>query len=322
MQFRYNTYNNTGKECEGVKLLSVGLKDATDELKERLLFDCKMLIEDGFRVAIEEFCRGSYRFIGCNVVEGELSFRSYERIKQAIKNHVARALAELIILREEKKLVSKIIDQQYYYFNFEEKQQIYENTLRMLNCNSGAVEDFGFTVRRNKILSKITDYLNTHHELILEGFINFRLKEYRDKLNKTVDKAVDDYMQEIEHKEFIKVLQYLVDSQVSRIEEVHVVIITATVYKILDTKGKAISSQCLETYICSTDEEVNYEDLLMTALITLAPYNIMLHVPVDSQVIRSTVETIRNVFEERVMVCSGCELCRTEYDKEKDELMY
>ena len=51
-----------------VKLLSVGLKDATDELKERLQADCKMLIEDGFRVAIEEFCKGSYRFIGCNVI--------------------------------------------------------------------------------------------------------------------------------------------------------------------------------------------------------------------------------------------------------------
>lgn len=305
-----------------VKLLSVGLKDATDELKERLQADCKMLIEDGFRVAIEEFCKGSYRFIGCNVIEGELSFRSYERIKQSIKMHVAKVLAELIILREEKKLVTKIIDQHYYYFNWEERQRIYENTLRLLNCNTGAIEDFGFTARRNKILGKITDYLNTHHELILEGFINFRLKEYRDKLNKTVDKAVDEYMQELEYKEFIKVLRYFVDAQEPRIEEVHVVVVDSSTYKILDSKGKAISNQYLETYVLQTEEEINYEDLLITALITIAPYNIMLHVPTTAVATQNVIGTIQHIFEERVILCSGCELCKLECENEKDDFVY
>ena len=99
-----------------MKLLSVGLKGTAQEIRERLQLDCKTLIQDGFRVAIDEVNKGHYTFIGCNVSEGELSFRNYERIKNSMKNHVAKMLAEFIVAREEKKIVKKIIEQYYGFY--------------------------------------------------------------------------------------------------------------------------------------------------------------------------------------------------------------
>jgi hypothetical protein len=47
----------------------------------------------------------------------------------------------------------------------------------------------------------------------LDGFLSFRLKEYRGRLAEVVDKAVDEYMMDMEYKEFIRVLRYFVDVQ-------------------------------------------------------------------------------------------------------------
>lgn len=293
-----------------VKLLSVGLSGTTQEIKEKLQLDCKTLIKDGYRIAIDEINKGHYTFIGCNVVEGELSFRNYERIKNALKNHVAKMLAEVIILREEKKIVYNIVEQNYYYFAIDERRIIYENALCLLNDHHGGIEDFGFGIRCKSIVEKISEYLSSHHELVLEGFINFRLKEYRKKLAKVVDSAVDDFMIELEYKEFIRVLRYFVTIQEPQIEELHVVIINSGTYKILDSQRNLISNQKLEDFIAESDDSINYEDLLITAIITLAPYNVMVHVNDNHRTTsQGVVDIIKKIFEDRFMICDGCDFC-------------
>ncbi|MEG6586501.1 putative sporulation protein YtxC [Dendrosporobacter sp. 1207_IL3150] len=291
-----------------MKLLSVGLNDTTDDVRTRLQNDCISLNKEGFRIALDEIIKGDYRFIGCNVIEGELSFRNYERIKNLLKNQVANILAELIVMHEEKKIIKRIIEQNYYYFSQLERDEIYCNAIKLLKCTDIIDPAFSYNARRDNVASKILEYLDNHHELVVEGFINFRLKDYREKLVDLVDKAVDDFMMEMEYKEFIGVLRYFVDVQETRTEEVHVVIDNSGTYKVLDNQGKAISSQYLENCTISSFSDINYEDLLITALITIAPYSIILHND-NFNGISNVVETINNVFEGRVITCNGCEFC-------------
>lgn len=293
-----------------MKLLSVGLRGTTQEMRERLQLDCKTVIQDGFRVAIDETNKGHYTFIGCNVIEGELSFRNYERIKNSMKNHVAHMLTEFIVVREEKKIVGKIINQYYSYYSEEERKSIYDHTLELLSDTRDVIEDFGMTTRYTKILEKIIEYLDNHHELVLEGFVNFRLKEYREKLTQVVDKAADDYLMDLEYQEFIRVLRAFVDIQEPQVEEVHVLSVKDGMYKIVDHQGKSINNQNFEAFLVQRDDHINYEDLLITALITIAPYHVMVHVHEShNAVTKNVVETIKNIFDGRVMICEGCDFC-------------
>ncbi len=293
-----------------VKLLSVGLTGTTEEIRNRLQLDCKTVIQDGFKIAIDEVNKGHYTFIGCNVMEGELSFRNYERIKNAVKSHVAHMLTELIILREEKNIVSKMVEQHYSYYDEEERMSIYNHALQLLDDHSDVVVDFGINARCNNILEKIMEYLETHHELVLEGFINFRLKEYRSKLMQIVDRAADDYTMDLEYKEFIRVLRCFVAIQEPQMEEVHVLIVENGVYQILDSDKNPINNQSFESLLIEKDAHINFEDLLITALITIAPYSVMIHVRNHhNATVENLIETIRNIFDGRVMICNGCDFC-------------
>jgi putative sporulation protein YtxC len=291
-----------------VKLLSIGLNGTIGNIRENLESDCKTLTQEGFRVVIEEIDRGGYKFLGLHIVDGELSFRNYEHIKAVLKNSVSKLLADWIIFNEERRIVNKIIADNYFYFNQDERSIVEATALRLLAGNSA---------RYNLVLTRIVDYLETHYELVLDGFLNFRLKDYRLQLSKVIDNVVDDFMMEFEYKEFIRLLRYFVDAQEPRTEETHVVIKENNIFTLFDSQGKIISNQYLEDMllhnsIVDTPDNLNCEDLLISTLITIAPRTIMVH---SSNRLRDKdlLDTIKSVFDDRVIVCKGCEMCSIDY---------
>jgi len=295
-----------------MKLISIGLAGTTDDIRSRLQQDCRIFATDGFRVAVEEMNKGYYTFLGCNLIEGELSFYNYERIKNTLKNYVAKMLADIVVLREERKIVRKLIDGNYYYFSENERNILYDNTIHVLNSNNLPLPDFTFAARHDLVQNKIQDYLESHHELVLDGFVNFRLKQYRKQLAQLIDKIVDDFVMELEYKEFIRVLRYFVDVQEPRIDEVHVILTKNGIFKILDKHGKPINNQYVDNVIMQKADEINYEDLLVSALISIAPHHVLIHNNTNTKAV-SLVDTIGSIFENRVAYCEeGCQFCTSD----------
>ncbi|MBP2634096.1 MAG: putative sporulation protein YtxC [Firmicutes bacterium] len=291
-----------------VKLLSIGLSGATENIRDKLEYDCKILTQEGFSVVIEENDRGGYTFLGLHIVDGELSFRNFEHIKAVLKSSVSKLLADWVINYEERRIVNKIISENYFYFNQDERETVEAIALRTLSGNSA---------RYKLVLTRIIEYLDDHYELVLDGFLRFRLKDYHLQLLKSIDHVVDDFMMEFEYKEFVRLLRYFVDMQEPRAEEAHVVIKEGNMFTLFDSQGKIISNQYLEDMLLQNDivdtpDNLNYEDLLISTLIMLAPRNIMVH---SSNKLRDQelVDTVKNVFEDRVIVCKGCEMCSVNY---------
>jgi hypothetical protein len=76
----------------------------------------------------------------------------------------------------------------------------------------------------------------------------------------------------------------------------------------LDEEKKPINQEQLKGVLVELNQEIDYEDLLLSALITIAPRCIVLHIIHHVEII----ETISSVFRERVKICKGCELCQQE----------
>lgn len=295
-----------------MKLISLGLSGPIDDVRAKLQQDCNLFQREGYQIVVDQLQAGKYTFLNCSILEGEISFRNYERIKNLIKLYAAQILADLVVSREEQNVLRRMIRFGYDYFSPEEQEQVLSKTLTILGEENPEVSDYHLSIRRSRVFSKILDYLDFHNELVLDGFIRFRLKDYGQILNRAVEKAVDDYMSDIEYQEFVRVLRYFVNMQEPRTGEVHVVVDRSANISIFDSEGETLSeSDGGKRFVANSSDDANGQDLLMSALITIVPCAIIFHFS-DRMKNMNLVTKVQDVFDDRVIVCEGCHICNAE----------
>ena len=246
--------------------------------------------------------KGNITFLGCDNYDQNISPGEF-------KNLLANIIADIIIEDWAQILIKRIIRDHYYYFNEEEKKNIREKAFELLRNDAFSYKPL---IRRNNIVHRVIEYLERNQEIVLEGFINFRLKDYIMEIEDIVDAAVDDFLLEKEYLEFIRLLRYFVEIQEPKINEVHILLEKNNVFKLVDRNGKAIESEYLDGFAVELmNNSINYEDLLISALITLAPRLVVIHLTNPDEP-RDTIKTIENVFGKRVRRCNGCIICSKE----------
>ena len=297
-----------------MKLISLGLSGPIDDVRAKLQQDCNLFQREGYQIVVDQLRTGKYTFLNCSILEGEISFRNYERIKNLLKLYAAQILADLVVSREEQNVLRRMIRCGYDYFSPEEQELVLEKALDILREENPAVSEYPLSIRRSRVFSKILDYLDFHNELVLDGFIRFRLKEYGKILSTVVDKAVDEYMSDIEYQEFVRVLRYFINMQEARTGEVHVVVDRSGTISVFDSDGEALSEADGERFVANASDEVNGQDLLMSALITIVPCAIMFHFA-DRVKNMAIVKAVQDVFADRVIVCDGCHICNGEAEQ-------
>lgn len=287
--------------------ISIGASTNIELVRGRLASDLKKLEGCGMKLRIEENPAGKYTFLSCSV-SGDSRFEKNEEEALALfKTYIADVLADLIIFKWQKAFLVDIIRENYYYFGEAERSTIFHNALRYLEDFTGN----GLIGMRKKrrILARIREFLNSCNLIVVDGFIRFRMKDYIRELQEAADKAVDDFLMDKEYQEFIQLLKYFVDIQDSRTDLINVVMKTNGSFMLYDGQNRAVNSSYLEGFIVDLIEsEINYEDLLISALITIAPRDIIFH-SVKTEGPQSTLETIKSIFSNRVTLCRGCDLC-------------
>lgn len=223
-------------------------------------------------------------------------------LRPVCRRLLGQGLAEMIISRLEQDMAHRIMITYYGDFSPTDRDAILEKVETLL----------GSSYQRQRVIAgAVADFLTESNEIHLDGFLAFRLPDYRNMLEEAVDEAVDDYLLDEEYREFIHLLKYFVDAQDPKLGLVHVLADGNTgSYRLVDEQGDSIDSLALEEMIIGLGEtEINQGDLLVSALISLAPQQIFLHRSVP-HVSAETVDTLRRVFDGRVYTCRGCSTCR------------
>lgn len=243
--------------------------------------------------------------------------------KQAFRSlmlNVSNALADYIMKNYEEKFIKKIIDTNYFYFNQFERKGILKEAFKVIKNEDKTFLNTLLQIRRrNIIVKKLMDYFDNSNTIILDGFINFRLKEYIKDLEEIVQKAVDNFLMEKEYREFINLLKYFVEIQEPKFYNVHVIVGENGSYTLLDEKMREITNECVKEYINEiSEEEINYDDLLVSSLITLAPRKVTIH---SARYFKNKelLETIKNVFYNNVIICDGCCICQVNTKAKKEK---
>lgn len=266
--------------------------------------------KDGNDIAYEDYYSGSILFISCSTKERLISRITDKKAYEEFKYILSKVLTEVIIEHYEPRLLRKIIKENFFYLNDRERTSVMENACKLLK-DEGLMQPGGFysANRKNRIIRNIFEYLDTENEINIEGFIKFRLNAYINELNDTIERALEIFVTEREYNEFIKLLRYFVEIQECKIDTVHLCQSKDGRYLLYDDERNRISSEYFDELRAEIlDDTINYDDLLISTLITISPNKITIHA-IEEFKNRELVQTIMNVFEERITTCTSCDLC-------------
>lgn len=285
--------------------IAIAVKHEMSELQKRLNDSMFFFHSDGLKTTVEEYTIDGWPHLRCRLLNDNTTL-SAEKVS-LFRYFLAGVLTDFIVECQVEPYFDEILAQSYYYFPCHERQDIlgfakhnYDRDKE--NENSRAVY--------SEIKSQVTDYIRQNDYLNIHGLIIFRLKLWREYLGKKIDLAVDDFLMEKEYQEFIKLLKYFVEMQEPKINQVNVTLDKDGKFCLLNLNYERIEDSGDDEWE-RVNEESSQEDLLVSTLITVAPHQIVLHKPVYTQYPRAT-DTLRHVFEKRVILCKNCKLCHDE----------
>lgn len=220
---------------------------------------------------------------------------------------LSNILSDTIIILYEPILIKKIINYDYFYFDDFEKKIIEDYCYELIKSD----EENTLKYRKKEISTPIYKYITENKNIVLDGFINFRLPEYHNTLNYVVDYCVNKYIIEKEYIEFINLLKLYIESkeaQESKTNLVHLIYTNGDSI-VLDSNKNIISiSDNIFNAKYLSDITFSSNDFALNTLLTILPKKIEIHLIGYED---DFINTLKLIFGTRISICTDCNICRT-----------
>lgn len=243
-----------------------------------------------------------------NIKYSKHSFKLYDNLiihytsedTEAFFDFISKIISKAIIKFYEETLVQKLISFDYFYFEKNDKKIIFDEYRILINKISEFEKEQKFTL----IYSPLKSFLKCNKSIILEGFINFRLKEYIEYLRALLQEAVNQFILDKEYIEFVNLLKGYVESKVPDSKQVNLIYVNNEAI-LLSEDGNLIDLDFFDSKYLS-DISFSNNDYVLNTLVGLIPCKINLHLvsPKDN-----FIKTIELIFGDKINYCQGCELC-------------
>jgi putative sporulation protein YtxC len=220
------------------------------------------------------------------------------------------SIAEYIVKEKESSILLELIKKEFQMETAEDVRSVEMYCRQFLNEDKVALSSISTLLNRRQahITEQIEAYFRENSLLVVEGFIRFRLQEYLEELRVLVEVALDECLMERQYQEFISLLQYFVYMQESKIPSAHLIHQGGHEFLILNEQFEAIDMKEFDTTLKLEvlDKDINFEDMIVSTLITVAPATIHIHSREPELLV---IKTIMQIFEGRTVLCNYCRKC-------------
>ncbi|WP_326514432.1 putative sporulation protein YtxC [Clostridium intestinale] len=262
--------------------------------------------EKNIKIGVSESLEGNTHFIKVFCDE-----ENNDKIKSIVHLYMSNILYKLVVDTYKSKALFEYLTDTFFFLKHDEILEVEDRIMKTLKGEEMIRDENSIYCcnRINNVVEKIRACMEENNNININGFITFRMKEIAQDIESVIDKIVEKYLVEKEYKEFIKLLKYFVDIQESKIEEINLVIEGEGSYKIRDAYGNDIYYDFLkEIGDLKVGSKVNMEDVIISGLITNSPKRIIIHKQENCSN-KEFIDTIVNVFGERVSYCDKCSVC-------------
>lgn len=253
-----------------------------------------------------------------NVCFSKNEFKNYKNViihysgnnESLFLSKVSSILCFLVIDELEEDLLKRLILQNYFYFDGNERNKI------LTLCFDIMADDFSklFDKKFKLLYDIFYHFLSTHRSIVLNGFINFRVKNYLSLLDDIVNEAVNHFVIEKEYLEFISLLKLYINSQEYGCEMVHIIFSSSESILLDENKNLIVVNDDIFKAKILSDITFSSNDYILNSLLTLLPKKIYIHL-VDNYR-DEFINTLQLVFENKINICTECNICQL-YKKTK-----
>lgn len=220
-------------------------------------------------------------------------------------DYICSILTDTVLFFYEPIILKNELEDNFFYFSHSEKNRILELCNDENSDNSELYEDKYFS-----IYNAFSKYLHDNHSLVLNGFINFRLYEYRNKLDYILNSCINRYLIEREYFEFISILKLYINSNTPHTENINLIYLKNKII-LLDNQNKNIdikSSNSIHAKFLS-DITFSDNDYVLNYLLNSLPSHLTIHISEQQSISDDFINTLKLIFEDRISICTNCSLC-------------
>lgn len=210
---------------------------------------------------------------------------------------VASILTDTVLAFFEEKFLKRILEYNYFYFTHQEKKKILGMAQDFLEADTISKEDNYFA-----IYYPILDYIKENKSLVLEGFVNFRLKNYTKNLDYVIDISVNKFLIEKEYTEFINILRLYVSMSPYNFPTVHLIYCNNECVLLDDDKNIIPMNDNIDNAKFLSDVTFSANDYSLNTLLSLNPKRLVVHL-IDKKE-DEFINTLKCIFESRVQICA------------------
>lgn len=170
--------------------------------------------------------------------------------------------------------------------------------------SKGTIENFDEIY----FVKKITKYIENENVLSIDGFLRFRLHEYRQAIYDKIYEIIEELYFQQEYDQFVDLLSEYVATKVPMFDLIHITQQSDGKYELFNLQRDKIEFNLIKTV--DSDQIENFmtmDDMLLSILIETAPRRIIWHIK-SGMPENDLLNTIKSVFGKRFSICNNCDL--------------
>lgn len=289
-------------------VICIGAQNSLDAIASRLRQELAFLAADGIHLSLETSHSRFFNFLYCQLDYGNTAYSMSER-RHLSRQCIANALTDILVDDWQQATLLRVLNRRFHCFAEREKQRIVQLAMaKLVQRDKGPNRLLYQVARKSRIREALSAYLKDQDRINLDGFLHFRLRSYWEELEDILYLSIDQFLSEKEYQEFVQLLQHFVQILEPRHDLVHVVLREPDGFALLDEQGHVLQADVLTNELKAENGYADQDDLLISALLSVAPNKLVLHVGT----FRSRpklVEILQQIFASKVELCRSCDYC-------------
>lgn len=243
---------------------------------------------------VKEFLQGE-SYLDIVSYDEDLDCISIDMTKVKGYDSFCSGITDLIINIIKQRDLKDYIWKTYSNIEEEEKESVYIEALNLFDKKNDFI--------KKTIYSKVYDFIMDNNDLNLDGFFKFRMKDFHSYLSILSDIALEEHLIKRDKKEFLDSLKYFIEIQEEKMDLLRITVTKDGHFILSDEHGNQIENLNNQDMInMAMQEDLNNEDLLISAIMTLCPKKIEILDMSNNKKSREIIEMVSLLFEGKVTI--------------------